>query len=336
MSMERRRLGNSDLEVSELGLGTMTFGRESDEQTSHRMLHAYLERGGNFIDTADVYGGRGGTEEIVGRAVAGRRDGLVIATKGRMPMSDAAEDRGASPAYLKRAVDASLRRLNTDTIDLYLIHWPDPSVPAEATFGALSDLVAAGKLRYYGVSNYTGSTLQRAIDVCEFGALPPLVAHQVQYSLVHRETELETLPQCVASGIGVVPWAPLGGGVITGKYRSDQPAPADTRLGGPQTLAKLTERSQAIAAEVAAVAAEIGRSPAQVALNWVLHRRGVTAPLVGARTVEQLTDNLGAAGWKLEPEMERRLDLASAQPLPYPQATYQLLGIARYEPSPEG
>lgn len=336
MNMQRRRLGGSDLEVSELGLGTMTFGRETDEATSRLMVDVYLEAGGNFVDTADVYGGRGATEEIVGRAIAGRRDEVILATKGRMAMSDAAEDRGASPAYLRRAVEASLRRLGTDVIDLYQIHWPDPSVPAEATFAALNDMVNEGKLRYYGVSNYLGSALQRAIDVCEFGELAPVVAHQIQYSLVQRDTELETLPQCREHNIGVIAWGPLGGGVISGKYRSDQPPPPDTRLGGPQTLAKLTERSQAIAAEVAEVGRAIGKSPAQVALNWVLHRPGVTAPLVGARTVEQLTDNLGAAGWQLQPELVRRLDEVSARSIPYPQSTYQLLGIASYEPAVAG
>jgi aryl-alcohol dehydrogenase-like predicted oxidoreductase len=334
--VERRVIGTSDLEVAELGLGTMTFGREADEASSRAMVRAYLDAGGNFIDTADVYGGRGGSEEIVGRAIAGCRDDLIISTKGRMGMSDAPEDRGASRSYLVRAVDASLRRLDIDCIDLYQVHWPDPSVDAQETFAALGDLVRAGKLRNYGVSNYLGSTLQRAIDVCEFRGLPPLVVHQAQYSLVHREIELETLPLCAANGLGVVPWGPLGGGVVTGKYRPDEAPPADTRLGGPQTLAKLTERSSAIAAEVSAVAREIGRTPAQVALNWVLNRPGVTAPLVGARTVDQLIENLGASGWKLDPDLERRLDHVSAQPLPYPQATYQLLGIARYEPAPPG
>lgn len=331
MKMDRRRIGSSDLEVSELGLGTMTFGREADERTSREILQTYLDVGGNFIDTADVYGDRGASEEIIGRAIAGRRDDLVIATKGRMGMSDAPEDRGASPEYLTRAVEASLRRLDTDRIDLYVVHWPDPTVRAEETFAALAGLVRAGKLRYYGVSNYLGSTLQRAIDVCEFGGLPPLVVHQVQYSLVHRETELETLPQCAAQDVGVVAWGPLGGGVVTGKYRKDLAPPPDTRLGGPQTLARLTDRSHAIATTVAAVAAEIGRSPAQVALNWVMHRPGVTAPLIGARTVDQLIDNLGAAGWTLGDDLDRRLDLASATPLPYPQSSYQVLGITRYE-----
>jgi aryl-alcohol dehydrogenase-like predicted oxidoreductase len=333
--MERRRIGTSDLEVSELGLGTMTFAREADEAVSREILQTYLDRGGNFVDTADVYGDRGGSEEIIGRAIAGRRDEVVIATKGRMPMSDAPEDRGASAAYLTRAVEASLRRLDTDRIDLYMVHWPDPAVPAEETFAALDDLLRAGKLRHYGVSNYLGSTLQRAIDVCQHGSLSPIVAHQVQYSLVHREAELETLPQCAAQGVGVVAWGPLGGGVVTGKYRLDQPAPPDTRLGGPQTLARMTDRAQTIASEVESVAVEIGRTPAQVALNWVLHRSGVTAPLVGARTVEQLTENLGASGWRLSAELERRLDAASAVALPYPQSTYQLLGIARYAPPPE-
>jgi aryl-alcohol dehydrogenase-like predicted oxidoreductase len=188
----------------------MTYAREADEASSRLMIRTYLDAGGNFLDTADVYGGRGGSEEIVGRAIAGHRDEVILATKGGMPMSDASEDRGTSAKYLVRAVEASLRRLDTDRIDLYQIHWPDPTVRAEETFGALAGLVQSGKIRAYGVSNYLGSSLQRAIDVCDFGGIPPLVVHQAQYSLVQREIELETLPQCREYGLGVVACSVVG------------------------------------------------------------------------------------------------------------------------------
>src|ERR1700760_3965546 len=202
----------------------MTFGNEADEDTSWAIVDRFLEVGGNFIDTADVYQ-RGVAEEITGRALGHRRDGVVLATKGRMPMSDDPNDRGASRRYLVRAVEASLRRLGTDWIDLYQVHWPDPTVPLEETLGALNDLVSAGKIRYVGLSNYLGWELQRGIDVSAQHGWAPIVSHQPQYSLISREIEFETLPLCAANGIAVLPWSPLGGGVLTGKYTSSAAVP---------------------------------------------------------------------------------------------------------------
>jgi aryl-alcohol dehydrogenase-like predicted oxidoreductase len=304
----------------------MTFGNEADEATSKQIVERFLGEGGNFIDTADVYQ-RGVAEEITGRALGSRRDRVVLATKGRMPMSEDPNDRGAGRGHLTRAVDASLQRLGTDWIDLYQVHWPDPSVPIEETLSALDDLVAAGKVRYVGLSNYLGWEIQRGIDACKQHGWAPISSHQPQYSLISREIELETLPLCAANDIAVLPWSPLGGGVLTGKYTGAESVPADTRLGASEMQARrrLTEHNLGVAQAVGKTATEIGKSPAQVALNWILFRPGVTAPILGARTVGQLEDNLGAAGWQLEADHVATLDKASRQPLPYPHDMYRMI-----------
>jgi aryl-alcohol dehydrogenase-like predicted oxidoreductase len=324
--MELRLLGRTGVKVSSLCLGTMTFGNEADEPAARAIVERYLEVGGNFIDTADVYQ-RGVAEEITGRALGSRRPGVILATKGRMPMSDDPNDRGASRRYLIRAVEASLRRLGTDWIDLYQVHWPDLTVPLEETLGALHDLVSIGKIRYVGLSNYLGSDLQHAIDASERHGWAPVVSHQPQYSLISREIELETLPLCAANGIAVLPWSPLGGGVLTGKYTSSTEVPTDTRMGASEAQAKrrLSEHNLQVAQAVGKIAADLGRSSAQIALNWVLNRPGVTAPILGARNVTQLDDNLGAEGWALDPEQVSALDRASRLPLPYPHDMYRMI-----------
>jgi aryl-alcohol dehydrogenase-like predicted oxidoreductase len=324
--MELRRLGQTGMKVSALCLGTMTFGNEADETAAGAIVDRYLEAGGNFVDTADVYS-RGVSEEITGRALGSRRSSVVLATKARMPMSDDPNDRGAGRRYLTQAVEASLSRLNTDWIDLYQVHWPDPAVPIEATLATLNDLVRAGKIRHFGLSNYLGWELQRGIDACERNGWSPIASHQPQYSLVSREIELETLPLCAANDIAVLAWSPLGGGVLTGKYVAADAPPSDTRLGDSEAQAKrrLSEHNLQVAQVVGKVAAELGKSPAQVALNWVLHRPGVTSPIVGARTVGQLDDNLGAEGWALDAEQVALLDEASRLPLPYPHDLYRMI-----------
>jgi aryl-alcohol dehydrogenase-like predicted oxidoreductase len=324
--MELRPLGRTGIKVTALCLGTMTFGNEADESASRAIVDRYLDAGGNFVDTADVYQ-RGRAEEITGRALGGRRDRVVLATKGRMPMSDDPNDRGAGRRHLTRAVDASLARLDTDWIDLYQVHWPDPAVPIEETLAALADLVTAGKIRHVGLSNYLGWEIQRAIDVCERDGWAPVVSHQPQYSLISREIELETLPLCAANGVAVLPWSPLGGGVLTGKYTGADAVPADTRLGASEMQARrrLTEHNLHVAQAVGKVAAEVGRTSAQVALNWVLGRPGVTAPILGARNLTQLDDNLGAEGWQLEADQVDALDRASRLPLPYPHDMYRMI-----------
>jgi aryl-alcohol dehydrogenase-like predicted oxidoreductase len=326
--MELRVLGNSGVRVTSLCLGTMTFGNEADEATSRQIVDRYLEAGGNFIDTADVYQ-RGVSEEIVGRALQGRRDGVVLATKGRIAMSKDPNEQGASRRWLTRAVEDSLRRLGTDRIDLYQIHWPDPLVTQEETLSALDDLVAAGKILSVGVSNYLGSHLAEAFALCDRYGWSPVVSLQPQYSLIHREIELEILPLTRAHNVAVLPWSPLGGGLLTGKYRAGDAPETDTRMGASEAQARrnLTEYNLAVAAEVARVAESTGHSSAQVALNWVLHRPGITAPILGARNLTQLEDNLGAEGWQLETSDIEALDKASRQPLPYPHDMYRAIGI---------
>jgi aryl-alcohol dehydrogenase-like predicted oxidoreductase len=324
--MEYRYLGRTGLKVSELCLGAMTFGRESSEEVSVQLLDCFLESGGNFIDTADVYS-QGVSEEILGRWLQRKnRDDLVIATKVRFPMGPGLNDLGLSRKHILSAVEASLRRLNTSYIDLYQVHMWDPGTPLEETLDALHQLVRSGKVRYLGASNYAGYQLQKAIDLSRqmggeaFSSLQPL------YNLLDRSFEWELLPVCEAEGVGVIPWSPLRGGWLSGKYRRGmQGPPPDTRIEeaqkqgwGESWALYANERTWHVIDELFAVADEVQKTPAQVALNWLLQKPTVTAPIIGARTVAHLEDNLGATGWSLTSEQISRLDQASAQPLPYP------------------
>ena len=323
--MEHRYVGHSGLRVSELCLGTMTFGGEADEATSHRLLDRFVEAGGNFVDTADVYGG-GPSEEIVGRWLASRsRDDLVIATKLFWPTGDGPNDHGAGRKHILAAVRDSLRRLRTDYLDLYQVHAFDESTPVEETLSTLNDLVRAGTVRHLGVSNYAAWQLQKSLDVARHRGWEPFVSLQPLYNLLDRDTELELAPVCRNEGVGIIAWAPLRGGWFTGKYRRGMTsAPPDSRweadkqpwLGDWAT--SVDERTWSVTDTVLAVADEVGRSQAQVALRWVLQRPGVTAPIVGARTTAQLDDNLGASGWSLDDKQMRRLTAAGERRLPYP------------------
>jgi aryl-alcohol dehydrogenase-like predicted oxidoreductase len=323
--MEYRVLGNSGLMVSELCLGTMTFGNESDEKASHGLLDRYVEAGGNFVDTADVYA-EGVSEEIIGRWLAKRsRDDLVIATKLFWPTGSGPNDHGAGRKHIINAVTASLRRLDTDYIDLYQLHAFDETTPLEETLSTLDGLVRAGKVRHLGASNYVSWQLQKSVDFARQYGWEPFVALQPLYNLVDRDIELELVPVCRNEGVGMVPWSPLRGGWFTGKYRRGMSAaPPGTRwegdkqpwLGSWET--KVDERTWSVTDAVLVVADEVGRSPAQVALRWLLQRPAVTAPIIGARTEQQLDDNLGAAGWSLDGKQMERLTLAGELPLPYP------------------
>ena len=326
--VEYRQLGRTGVRVTELCLGTMTFGREIDEEASRAILDRYLDAGGNFVDTADVYGG-GASEEILGRALGARRDGIVLATKFRMALGDDPNQGGASRRHIREAVEASLRRLQTDWIDLYQVHCWDPLARLEDTVSTLDDLVREGKVRYVGASNYTGWQLAKALGIAALRGWEPFVSLQPQYSLACRETENELLPLCREEGLAVLPWSPLGGGLLTGKYRRGEEPPTESRATDKtpssfQMRERLkADRNLALAEAVGKVAAEAGKTPAQVAINWVLHRDGVTAPILGARTLEQFNDNLGAAGWRLDAELEARLDEASAIEAGYP---YDFIG----------
>jgi len=321
--MELRQFGRTGMRVTEVCLGAMTFGRETPEAESAEILGRYLDAGGNFVDTANTYN-RGASEEILGRLMAGRRDSIVLATKCRMPMGSGPNDKGASRRVIREQVEASLRRLQTDWIDLFQIHCWDRDTPLEETVSTLDDLVREGKVRYVGASNYTGWQLATALGVARHHGWEPYVSLQPQYSLVSRDIERELLPLAEYAGLAVLPWSPLGGGLLSGKYRPGEAPADDTRAADSTPSALLMrmrmaqERNFAVAQTVADLAGELGRTMAQVALNWVLHAPGVTAPILGARTVAQIEDNLGAVGWTLDTDARQRLDEASAIEVGYP------------------
>jgi aryl-alcohol dehydrogenase-like predicted oxidoreductase len=318
--MEYRLLGNTGAVVSALGFGTMTFGAESDEKVAHEQLDRYLEHGGNFVDTADVYAD-GESEAIIGRWLgsrSGARDRVVLATKGRFATGHGPNEVGLSRVSLTRALDASLRRLGVDTIDLYQAHAWDPLTPIEETLRFYDDAVRAGKVQYVGVSNFIGWQLQKTALVARHLGLAPIVTLQPQYNLLQRSVELELTHVCVNERIGILPWGPLGGGWLTGKYRRNVPPTGRTRLGeeperGMEGYSRRNpdERTWRVIDAVRSVAEARGSSMAQVALAWLVDRPAVTSVILGARTLEQLDDNLGAAGLHLSAEETARLDQAS-------------------------
>ena len=319
--MEYRTLGSTGTVVSRLCLGTMTFGAESDETVAHEQLDRFLEQGGNLVDTADVYAD-GESETVIGRWLGSRtgaRDRVMLATKGRFPMGDGPNDVGLSRVSLTRALEASLRRLRVDTIDLYQAHAWDPLTPIEETLRFFDDAVRAGKIQYVGVSNFVGWQLQKAALLTRHLGLAPVVTLQPQYNLLQRGVELELSQVCVNEGIGILPWSPLGGGWLTGKYRRDVPPTGETRLGedpgrGMEAYARRNpeERTWRVIDAVRSVAEARGASMAQVAIAWLVDRPAVTSVILGARTLQQLDDNLGAAGLHLSAEETALLDEASA------------------------
>ncbi len=318
--MEYRTLGGTGTIVSALCLGTMTFGNESSEDVSHAQLDRFLEQGGNFIDTANVYS-RGVSEEIIGRWLAKRpevRDQVVVATKGRFPMGEGPNDVGLSRTSLTRALDASLSRLQVDTIDLYQAHAWDALTPLEETLRFFDDAVKAGKIRYAGVSNFLGWQLQKAAMLTDVLGLTPVVTLQPQYNLLVREIEFELTDVCVNEDIGILPWSPLAGGWLTGKYRRDEVPKGDSRLGdnperGMEAYAprNALERTWQVIDAVGKIAESRGVSMAQVALAWTADRPAVTSVILGSRTIEQLDDNLDAAGLHLSEDETELLDTAS-------------------------
>jgi len=324
--MRYRSLGNTGLKVSELGLGAMTFGRETDETSSIAILDKFATAGGNFIDTADVYGA-GASESIVGRWLSDRdRDEFVVATKARWPTSERPNDVGLSRRHLLKAISDSLRRLRTEYVDLYQVHAWDWATPLEETLSTLNTIVVKGLARYVGASNFAAWQLQKAVDTAKANRWEPFVSLQPLYNLLDREVEWELIPLCGAEKLGVLPWSPLRGGWLTGKLRAGMSAPpAGTRVHtagemgwGESWSAYNVPRTWEVLAALEAVAAEEGRTIAQMALNWLLDRPGITAPIVGARTIDQLEANLGAVGWTMDQRHRSLLDKASARPLPYP------------------
>jgi aryl-alcohol dehydrogenase-like predicted oxidoreductase len=325
--MEYRQLGSSGLRVSALTLGTMTFGGldnfaavgSTDVAGATRQIDLCLDRGVNFIDTADVYSG-GESEEILGAALKGRRDRVLLATKARMPMGDGPNDAGLSRHHLIASCEASLRRLGTDHIDLYQVHEWDGQTPLEETLEALDTLVRDGKVRYVGGSNYGGWQLMKALGVADRHGYRRFVTQQIYYSLQSRDAEYELLPIAVDQGIGIIVWSPLAGGLLSGKYRRGVEPPAGSRHLTDWNEPPVRNREQLY--DVVAALVEIGEghgvSAAQVALAWSLARPGVVSLIVGARTEEQLADNLGAADLKLSDGEHARLEELSRPPLIYP------------------
>jgi aryl-alcohol dehydrogenase-like predicted oxidoreductase len=330
--MEYRNLGESGLKVSTLCLGGMTFGEpddtsfmhqvSSDEETAMAMMNRALDAGINFIDTADVYGNDGLSERVMGKWLArdGRRDELVLATKFRFRMRQGPNGSGASRYRIVKTVEDSLRRLETDRIDLYQIHMQDIDVPEEEVVRALDDLVRQGKVLYVGCSNYAAYRLMRSLWIADDRNTSRFVALQAQYSLVERALEREHVPLCLEHGLGILPWSPLAGGFLTGKYRKGQPPPDGSRLAKWEDRLKQfdKERNWKILAALDAVAKELEAEPAQVALAWLLGRPAVTSVIFGARTVAQLESNLKAAALALNDAHRAALDEASAFELGYP------------------
>ncbi len=324
--MEFRYMGRTGLKVSELCLGAMTFGRESDEATSYAILDRFMEDGGNFIDTADVYS-QGISETLVGRWLQGQsRDQLVIATKARFPMGEGPNRTGLSRKHLLHAVEDSLRRLNTDYIDLYQVHCWDPGTPLEETLSTLNQLVLQGKVRYIGVSNYKAYQLQKAVDVSRANGWEAFTCLQPLYNLLDRTIEWELVEVCQNEGLGIIPWSPLRGGWLTGRYRRGMELPQDdsriaqaSRHNWSESWSEYNnERTWNVIETLVEVAEHRGQSPAAVALNWVKDRPGVTAPIIGVRTLAQLEGNLGSVGWTLDEASRQRLDEVSALAAPYP------------------
>ncbi|WP_204693082.1 aldo/keto reductase [Geodermatophilus bullaregiensis] len=319
--MEYRTLGRSGCSVSSLCLGTMTFGAETAEAGAHEQLDVFVEAGGTLVDTADVYSA-GAAEEIVGRWLAARpadvRDRVVLATKGRMPMGTEPNAVGNSRRHLRRALDDSLRRLGVEHVDLYQLHAWDPHTPLEETLHFLDDAVHAGTIAYPGLSNFTGWQVQKAIDLAEHRHWAVPVTLQPSYSLLVRQIEFEIVPACLDNGLGLLPWGPLGGGWLSGKYTRDQRPEGATRLGedpgrGMEAYDRVgaQERTWDVLEAVQDVAEARGASMAQVALAWLAARPAVTSVILGARTTEQLRDDLGAADLVLDAEETARLDAVS-------------------------
>ncbi|MCK1637253.1 aldo/keto reductase [Bradyrhizobium sp. 157] len=343
--MEYRNLGASGLKVPVLSFGAATFGGQgplfsawgrSDAEEARRLIDICLDAGVTLFDTADVYS-NGASEEILGAAIKGRRDKLLISTKTSLPMGDGPFDAGSSRHRLLGAIDASLRRLGTDYIDLLQLHAFDAGTPIAEVLYALDVLVRAGKVRYVGVSNFSGWQVMKSLDLAERHGWPRYVAHQVYYSLVGRDYEWELMPVGLDQGVGALVWSPLGWGRLTGKLRRGQPLPKDSRLHetaqwGPPVE---DERLYRVIDVLDEVADETGKSVPQIAIAWLLTRPTVCSVIVGARNEVQLRDNLGAVGWSLSEEQIRRLDAASDVMPAYPYYPYRTqAGFARLNPKP--
>ena len=342
--METRVLGRSGFKVPVLSLGTGTFGGKgelfgawgaTDVAEATRLIDTCLDAGLNMFDSADAYSG-GSAEEILGQAIKGRRDQVILSTKATFRAGPGPNDVGSSRHHITRAVEGSLRRLGTDYLDLYQLHAFDAVTPVEEALGTLDDLVRAGKLRYIGCSNFSGWHLMKSLAASERYGLARYVAHQAYYSLVGRDYEWELMPLAVDQGVAAVVWSPLGWGRLTGKLRRGAPMPETSRLRSKLALEKgppvLDEYLFAVVDALDEVAREAGKSIPQVAINWLLQRPTVATVIIGARNEEQLRQNLGSVGWNLTPEQVAMLDAASAVTPAYPY--WHQMGFAERNPFP--
>ena len=314
--MNYRRLGRTGLRVSEFCMGTMTFGGVTDEAEAKKIFDRCLEAGVNFFDTANAYTG-GQSEQILGRLIKENRDNLVIATKVYNAQGPGPNDMGLSRKHIIQACEASLRRLNTDYIDLYQVHADDRETPLEETLAALDQLVRDGKVRYIGASNHVAWRLSDALWTSESRGLARYECLQPLYNLIERGLDSELLPLCRAKGVGVIVWSPLAGGWLTGKYRGDVPEDARLNEPGRPPMGATVDREQ-ILDTLINIAQGLNATPGQVALRWVMDQEGVTSAIIGARNVEQLDSNLGAADLEMDHDAWKALDRASRLPLTYP------------------
>lgn len=341
-----RKLGRSGMLVSPLCLGAMNFGNAHfgcDEKTSIAIIHAYLDAGHNFIDTANVYSA-GASETIVGKAVKTRRDDVVIATKAAGPMGPGPYQSGTSRKHVLRAVEDSLRRLDTDYIDLYQMHRLDEQTTVEETMSTLNDIVRQGKVRFIGVSNWTASAIVEAAMLAQARGWEPPISLQPQYSIIARDIEVEIVPVCQRFGLGIIPWSPLGGGMLTGKYARGKEPASDMRFGTPGPMTKmwrerlLRDRNYDIVEAVQTEAGRLGVSPIALSLAWNLDRPGVVAPIIGPKSVKQLNDNLAALDLSLPEETVKRIDEISQPVVGYPhdflRMMRQMLEQMRSAPKP--
>jgi aryl-alcohol dehydrogenase-like predicted oxidoreductase len=324
--MEYRRLGNSGLEVSLLGLGTNAFGKRADEETSVRIIHEALDNGVNFIDTANIYAGTE-SERIIGKALAGRRHEAVLTTKAGLPRSDGPNGRGSSRFHLQQELEGSLKRLQTDYVDLYQIHTFDPYTPLEETLRTLDDMVRSGKVRYIGASNYAAWELMKALGISDRLGLNRYVSIQTSYSLADRTPERELVPLALDQGVGIIPYFPLAGGILTGKYAgAGGGVPEGSRAETDPSFTRfLLEDNMKLGREVAALAAEAGCTASALSIRWLMSRPAVSTVIVGATRPSQLQDNLASLSLPLDQALSDELDRISDRfRLGEPFASYRL------------
>ncbi|MGW1516309.1 aldo/keto reductase [Streptomyces sp. NPDC001436] len=345
--MEYRRLGTSGLQVPALSFGAGTFGGQgplfgawgtTGVEEARRLVDICLDAGITMFDTADVYSA-GASEEVLGAALKGRRDRILISTKAGLPLGDGPADAGTSRSRLIGSVDAALRRLGTDHLDLFQLHAFDAGTPVEEVVSTLDDLVRAGKIRYVGVSNFSGWQTMKSLAAADRHGRERYVAQQVYYSLIGRDYEWELLPLGLDQGLGAIVWSPLGWGRLTGKIRRGRPLPAGSRLHATADYGPPVEDEHLyrVVDALAGIEEETGRAIPQIALRWLLQRPTVSSVIIGARNEEQLRQNLGALDWTLTADQMARLDAASHRPAPYPYFPYERQeGFARLNPSPLG